>query len=137
MKNQFSVFLLSAILTTGVAPVYAAPLMSPSSQVIAQADAREKIAAEFIDLLVKGDTRNALERYDASLQESITPQSLGEMWDDLINETGPFQKTTRILTSENSPNIVIISCEFEKVKRDIFIIFNDTNKIVGLDYVQI
>lgn len=133
MKNQFSVFLLSAILTTGVAPVYAAPLMSPSSQVIAQADAREKIAAEFIDMLVKGDTRNAIEQYDSMAQENITPQSLGQLWDDLINETGPFQKQAGI---RSEGNIVIVSCEFEKSKRDLFITFNDANKITGLDYVQ-
>ncbi len=136
MKNQFSVLLLSAILTTGVAPAEAAPLLSPSPQVIAQATGREKIAAEFIDLLVKGDTRNALERYDTNVREDITPQSLGDMWGDLINETGPFKKTTGIRTSANSTDIVIVSCEFEQSKRDIFIIFNNADKIVGLDYVQ-
>lgn len=133
MKNQFSVFLLSAILTTGVAPVYAAPLMSPSPQVIAQADAREKIAEEFIDMLVKGDTRSAIEKYDSMAQENITPQSLGQLWDDLINQTGPFEKQTGI---RSEGNIVIISCDFEKSKRDLFITFNDGNKITGLDYVQ-
>ncbi|HIK11513.1 MAG TPA: DUF3887 domain-containing protein [Oscillatoriaceae cyanobacterium M33_DOE_052] len=133
MKNQLAVLLLSAILTTGVAPAYAAPLMSPSPQVIAQADAREKIAEEFVDMLVKGDTRNALERYDSTIRENITPQSLGDMWSDLINETGPFEKRTSI---RSDGNMTIVSCEFEKGKRDLFIIFNDANKIVGLDYVQ-
>ncbi|GAB4292038.1 MAG: hypothetical protein Fur0025_27490 [Oscillatoriaceae cyanobacterium] len=134
MKNQFAVFLLSAVLATGVVPAYVAiGQASPSPQIIAQAEAREKIAAEFIDLLVKGDTRSALEKYDSTVRENISLQSLGDMWGDLINETGPFEKTTGI---RSEANLVIVSCEFEKSKRDLLIIFNDSNNIVGLDYVQ-
>ena len=133
MKRYIGVLLLAAVLAGGSMPAFAreAPRLA-EGQILAQVEDRGAIAEEFVDLLAKGDFSSALDKYNSKVAEEITPQSLGQQWNDLIAEAGPFQKR---ISSEANSEVVEVTCEFEKGNRDLVIIFNNRNEIVGFDHV--
>ncbi|NER36409.1 MAG: DUF3887 domain-containing protein [Oscillatoria sp. SIO1A7] len=134
MKKYIGVLLLATVVAGGSMPAIASSVPRFSEpQILAQAEGIAAIAEEFIDLLAKGDFSSALKKYNSKIAEEITPQALGLEWNDLVAETGPFKAR---ISSKADSEVVEVTCEFEKGNRDLVVIFNDRNEIVGFDTVQ-
>src|SRR5207244_1693753 len=58
-----------------------------------------------------------------------------QTWDGLIKQVGPLKKTTDIRT-EKIPkyDVVLTTCEFEKMALTMRLVFNDKKQIAGLSF---
>ena len=134
MKKYIGVLLLATVMAGGSIPAIASSVPRLSEpQILAQAEDRGAIAEEFVNLLAKGDFSGALKKYNSKVAEDITPQSLAPQWNDIVAEAGSFEE---ILSSKTDDDIVTVTSSFEKGNRDLLVIFNNRNEIVGFNPVQ-
>jgi Protein of unknown function (DUF3887) len=107
-----------------------------SGLLIAQASTPEAIAIEFVNDLSSGDYNAALSLYDSDLRPVIKLDSLIANWEDLTNELGALQNVSirsRAASLANTPvdsSLVVLTCEFEGGRRDLFVVFTEDNEIV-------
>ncbi len=98
-----------------------------------QTDPRCSAAAEFVNLLAKGEFSEAAENFDAKMQEFMPPETLQQTWESVVVKTGPFQeqlKTSK--TKRLRADIVAVTCRFEKATLDVCVVFDRAEKISGL-----
>ncbi|MGQ9610680.1 MAG: DUF3887 domain-containing protein [bacterium] len=92
-------------------------------------------AKEFVNLLAKGDFRNAVNDFDNTMKSSLTPQKLEQIWKSLLANVGQFKEQTGIRTEKlNQYDVIYVTCKFEMSSLDMKIIFDKT-QIAGLWFV--
>jgi dienelactone hydrolase len=112
---------------------FAIPLLLP-----VHARAEDVIAAgkEFVDLLAKQDFAAAVARYDATMKAALPEAKLRETWEGLQAQVGPFQKQLRARTEKvQGYDVVLVTCQFEKMALDTKVVFDSERKVAGLFFV--
>jgi len=139
---KYSLILIASLILSGVvilpAEAQSADLQSPHR--IAQdtqAPEYEAIAQEFINDLATADFDAAIQTFDTSGAENVTQSSLTQTWQDIVAQSGPLQQQANIQLEpsepSNEPTLVIITGEFERECRDLFVIMDETGEVIGLD----
>ena len=96
----------------------------------------ERVAREFMDAVINGRFVSAASFLSTELQEEIPPSGLQAKWQRLQRITGNYVKMKRISLAENADRmkLVLVTTEFGRVTDNIYVILDDTNTIVGVDF---
>ncbi len=89
----------------------------------------------FVDRLAKGEFALAASGFDETMKRVMPEASLTKSWNDLIALAGPFQK--RIETTvhtEQGYQIVLVTCEFERTRLNVRVVFDANRQVAGLFY---
>jgi hypothetical protein len=92
-------------------------------------------ANELVAKLADRQFAAAVEDFNEALKNELTPEKLEETWNAIIdpNQMGPFVKQLGSrLENEADPNILLVTCEFEKGCLDAKIVYNAQKQVVGL-----
>ncbi|MDI6863441.1 MAG: DUF3887 domain-containing protein, partial [Pseudothermotoga sp.] len=98
----------------------------------------EQAGVRFIQLLATNDFEKAQQMasqilLDALKQSNLTLESF---WKTLNLQVGNFKQILRVKsTTEQGYNVIFVGCEFEKMKLDAKIVFDQQEKIAGLQFL--
>lgn len=93
-------------------------------------------AKGFVELFTKEDYSNAVKNFDNTMKGVMTPEKLKEAWQGLLVQAGSFKRQVGVRqTKEQGFDIVYVTCEFEKSRLDIKVVFNSAKEISGLWFV--
>ncbi len=91
-------------------------------------------AQDFIRQLVVSDFAGARRLFDGDLLQAFPEARLKETWLQLVSQVGAFQEIRSSRVVERQENrIVTVTCQFEKAPMDIYVIFNASGQIAGLN----
>lgn len=91
------------------------------------------LAEKFVQLLVNEEYEKAVQNFDATMKGALSVNKLDNVWQNLIARVGHYKKQVGLRqTKEQGFDIVYVTCEFEKAKADIKVVFNDAKEITGL-----
>ena len=94
------------------------------------------LAGEFVDLLEKGEYSKAVENFDLIMKVAMSAKKLENVWTELQKKTGPYVSRESMRTATKGKyTAVFVTCQFEKTKLDIKVVFNDKKQISGLWFV--
>lgn len=105
---------------------------SPNSE--QQSAALIESAAAVVRHLAAENFCAARENFDSNLQRTFTTEKLQEWWATVIAQAGAFKEQLQV-TQQKTPegyDVVLVSCELEKSPIVIRVVFDVTQKIVGL-----
>lgn len=113
---------------------------APGIQAQASAQAEDALtvkAREFLAALEKGDFNLAARDFDETMLKVSGPDKLETMWrTQLPKKLGPFKKQTSARRDEFAGyEIVLVTCEFDKVILDARVVFDKSGKIAGFGFV--
>jgi hypothetical protein len=96
----------------------------------------EAVVRDFITALSRGHFISASSFLSPSLQEEIPQSQLQARWQRLQRETGEFVRIRRVSRAENTPEmkLVIVTTEFNRLTDNLFVILDDRNQIIGVDF---
>ena len=98
----------------------------------------EEIAHKVVDALAARDFASARGYLHPFLKKEIFPQQVQKKWQQLLLETGPFQKRVKTQVRKGSSmdniDVVLVTIEFEKVTDNLMVIFDRDKRIIGLDF---
>ena len=124
MKLRILVLALAAVCL--LASCGRQPKMPQSGEVTASAKA-------FVDLLAKGDFAGATQSFDATMKTAMPPDKLQTTWTQLSNAAGSYVRQISTRTEQSDDlTAVYVTCEFEKTKLDIKVVYNSAKQISGL-----
>jgi hypothetical protein len=89
----------------------------------------------FVDHLAKGEFSLAASRFDETMKRVMPEASLAKSWNDLALMAGAYHK--RIETSvhtEQGYQIVLVTCEFERTRLNVRVVFDANRQVAGLFY---
>jgi dienelactone hydrolase len=91
-------------------------------------------AQNFVRQLVVSDFAGARRLFDGDLLQAFPEARLKETWLQLVSQVGAFQEIRSSRVVERQENrIVTVTCLFEKAPMDIYVIFNASGQIAGLN----
>jgi dienelactone hydrolase len=103
--------------------------VSPADELVAK-------AVRFLEALNQGDFARAAKDFDETMMKVSPPGKLEEFWKGVPGHLGNFKRRTAARREElGSYDIVLITCEFEKVTLDARIVFNKNKEIAGFQFV--
>ena len=124
-RLSFAVILVTSILF--------AQQITPSS---AETDELVIKAQAFLEALSRGDFQAAVKDFDATMMKVSGPEKLAEFWNQVPEKMGVFKRQTAARRDELGPyDIVLVTCEFEKVTLDARVVFEKAGKIAGFQFV--
>jgi hypothetical protein len=96
----------------------------------------EAVVRDFITALSRGHFISASSFMSPTLQEEIPQSALQGKWLRLQRLTGNFLRIRRIARAENTPEmkLVIATLEFNRLTDNLFVILDDKNQIIGVDF---
>lgn len=90
-------------------------------------------AREVISMLSKGQFKEIIARFDSTMKKAAPEPRLRAIWTSLIAQTGKLKAELSDSSFVfNGYNIVIVTCQFEKSKLDVKVVFDKNSKIAGL-----
>ncbi len=93
-------------------------------------------AKGFVELFAKEDYSNAVKSFDNTMKGVMTQEKLKEAWQGLLVQAGSFKRQVGVRqTKEQGFDVVYVTCEFEKARLDIKVVFNSAKEISGLWFV--
>jgi hypothetical protein len=105
-------------------------------QTTAESDELIVRARKFLELLSKDDFQGAAKNFDETMKKVFSPAKLEEFWKAVPSQLGAFKKQTKARREQLPPyDIVLVTCEFEKVTLDARVVFNKNKEIAGLQFV--
>lgn len=141
--KQTSVTLLAFASVTAVTelPVQAERLTPPppvkrvQSSKEVDKEALETQASQLIDLLSQEKYEEARKAISRALAVELTADKIGEIWEELIEITGPVKKQvgSRVISTVNA-DLVVIETEFESNTDEFIVTFNKKGEIIGVDF---
>ena len=130
MKNAF---------LTVPAAVLALSLWCASGQAPSKTPAPDDLvgkARSFLERLDKGDFAGAAAGFDETMTEVSGPDKLAAFWKEVPGRMGAFRRQTAARRERLDPyDIVLVTCEFEKVTLDARVIFDAQGRIAGFQFV--
>jgi dienelactone hydrolase len=97
-------------------------------------DELKQEAKDFIYRLVEGDFAGACRRFDNDMAQALPEARLKETWLQLIGQAGAFQEIGSSQAVEKQGHrIVTVTCRFEKAPMDVYVVFNPSGHIAGLN----
>ncbi|MEB3170553.1 MAG: DUF3887 domain-containing protein [Synechococcaceae cyanobacterium] len=96
----------------------------------------EAVVRDFINALSRGHFISASSFLSPTLQEEITQSALQGKWLRLQRVTGNFVAIRRVARAENTPEVklVIATIAFNRLTDNLFVILDDRNQIIGVDF---
>lgn len=93
----------------------------------------DRLATEFIDLLVAGEFETAAATFDDTMTEALPPAALARTWEQLIGQVGAYRsEVSRRQESTGGYDAVIATSRFERSDLDIRVVFDAERRIAGL-----
>jgi uncharacterized protein len=93
-------------------------------------------AEQFVDQLAKGDFSDAVKGYDTAMTNAAPPDKLKQIWESLTAQVGPLKARLSARTERlGQYDGVFVTCQFEKTKLDVKVVFNRSKQISGLFFV--
>ncbi|MCK4250018.1 DUF3887 domain-containing protein [candidate division WOR-3 bacterium] len=124
------IFLLLAVFLIG------SIISCEEKEVVPKAGDLTAQAKGFVELFAKEDYSNAVKSFDNTMKGIMTQEKLKEAWQGLLVQAGSFKKQIGVRqTKEQGHDVVYVTCEFEKAKLDIKVVFNSAKEISGLWFV--
>jgi hypothetical protein len=97
----------------------------------------DRIAKNVVQALAENDFVRARGYLSALLKTEIFPQQVQSKWKELLKSTGAFKKIKEITvvpgSMGNQTDVVLVTVEFAKITEDIFVIFDQNRRVVGID----
>ena len=135
-------YVLRAVYGVLAAPMLLAALLVVSSEVrvLAQEkpfeDALVLKARQFLDALSLEDFQTAVKDFDETMMRVSGPEALAAFWKQVPNQLGAFKKQSTVRRDKlGDYDIILITCEFEKVTLDARVVFDQKQKIAGFQFV--
>ncbi len=101
-----------------------------------KADALIGKARNFLERLDRGDFAGAAADLDATMMKVSGPDKLAVLWKEIPARLGSFRRQTAARREPLDPyEIVLVTCEFEKVTLDARIVFDKEGRISGFQFV--
>ncbi|MHB1422402.1 MAG: alpha/beta hydrolase [Gemmataceae bacterium] len=109
---------------------------------LASAGAEEKklpeqtaAATALVDALAKSDFTAAAKDFDRAMQKALPLDKRKELWEALLKQVGKFQKRTGTRVEKvDKYDVVIVTCQFEKMALDARVVFNAEKQVTGLSF---
>ncbi len=93
-------------------------------------------ARAFMDALSRDDFQVAVKDFDEAMLKLSGPEKLAEFWKQVPSQLGVFKKQTAARRDKlGAYDIVLITCEFEKMTLDARVVFDADKKIGGFQFV--
>jgi dienelactone hydrolase len=93
-------------------------------------------AAALVDALAKGDFKTAVKDFDKVMLEKLPADKLKDTWEKISKQVGPFQKRTALRSEKGGKHeMVLVTCQFEKLALDARVVFTEDGKITGLFFI--
>ncbi len=93
-------------------------------------------AEKFVEQLAAGEFAQATGAFDTAMRRAMPQDKLKKTWEALLAQTGPFQKQTGDRNEKvRQYDVVFVTCQFEKTKMDVKVVFNEAGDISGLFFV--
>jgi len=95
-----------------------------------------EVVQNFMDYLFMGHYISARSYLSPLLQEDLTPAEIQSRWQNLQRRTGNAVKVKRIVLAETgtTQQLVLVNTEFTRLTDNIFVVLDDSNQIVNLDF---
>lgn len=106
----------------------------PRSNQVAQASELQSNAEKFVDAMAMQDWEMARQFLNPLFRDQWAIPMMQQSWQDWQASAGIFQE--RLDTTVDG-NIVLVSVQFGDIKNDLIVIFDETQKIVGIDFPQV
>jgi hypothetical protein len=91
------------------------------------------MAKTLVAQMASGEFGKAIEPFDDTMKRVLPADKLKQVWDGVIRQYGPLQRTTEARTETiKKYKAVLVTCEFERGPLDVKVVFNSGNKIAGL-----
>lgn len=96
----------------------------------------EKVVGDFMAAVMDGRFVAATSFLSPEMQEEIPPAALQRKWQVLQRRTGNVISVRRILRSESTADLklVLVNIQFTRTTDNLFVILDNTNQIVGVDF---
>ncbi|HUA22496.1 MAG TPA: DUF3887 domain-containing protein [Steroidobacteraceae bacterium] len=93
-------------------------------------------AVSFVRALAKGDFEAAEADFTDQMKQAAPPAKLGEVWQRLISQVGPFQDTGDSKTVvQNGFTTVVVRTDFKSRALGIAVTFDSAQRIAGMHFV--
>ncbi|MGA7538079.1 MAG: DUF3887 domain-containing protein [Steroidobacteraceae bacterium] len=93
-------------------------------------------AVSFVRTLAKGDFNAAEADFTDQMKQAAPPAKLGEVWQRLISQVGPFQDTGDSKTVvQNGFTTVVVKTDFKSRAIGIAVTFDSAQRIAGMHFV--
>lgn len=98
--------------------------------------AASKVAMEFVKALSSGQYISARSFLSLALQKEISPAALQQKWQELQQLTGNFVAVKKAVEANSTPSarLVLVVTAFNRLTDNLFVILDDHNQIVGVDF---
>jgi dienelactone hydrolase len=94
-------------------------------------------AQKFVALLTRGDFAAAVKDFDKKMTEVLPSKKLEDLWKTWVARLGAVKKQLGARQDRAGKyDIVFVTCQFEKAKFDIKVVFDSAKQISGLFFVQ-
>src|SRR5688572_30549934 len=88
--------------------------------------ARAEAALALIDRLKKGEWDKATENFDAAMLKAAPAAEMKKIWEAVTKGVGPLKKVGAARAEKAGKYLrVIVPCDFEKMKLDVRVVFDD------------
>lgn len=112
--------------------LFAQPQVSPPNG----ADELIVKAKSFLEALTRGDFKRAVVDFDETMMKVSGPERLAEFWHQVPDKIGVFKRQAAARRDKLGPyDVVLVTCEFEKVTLDARVVFDKAGKIAGFQFV--
>jgi hypothetical protein len=95
-----------------------------------------KVAEGFVKAISQGQFITARSYMSLDFQKELPPAAVQRKWQELLRETGNFQRIRKVTEAEhtNSSKLVLVETDFNRLSDSLFIIMNAKNQIIGVDF---
>ncbi len=92
-----------------------------------------ELSESFLNKMLRGSYDSCRSYFDASVLDKINPQMIQSMWEKIPNYVGEFKSYDNVRSEkQDTLEIVLMTCAFEKTKLDLKLVYNTPKKIVGI-----
>lgn len=96
---------------------------------------QEKLAQEFVSLLVAEDFSGAVEKFDAAMMEMMPEPVLSNTWAQVLEQAGAFGEQVATQSGDHEGlRIVVVTCAFANVKLDVRVVYTKALEVTGLGF---
>jgi hypothetical protein len=90
-------------------------------------------AKEFVNMLAQENYTGCVARFDQTMKDGLPEPKLKEAWQTILNQVGNFEKQIGARqTKESGYDVVYVTCQFERSKIDVKVVYNANREITGL-----
>jgi dienelactone hydrolase len=94
-----------------------------------------EMAIALVDAMAKGDYAAAGKNFDKVMEKAFPTDKQKGTWETLVKQVGAFQKHTGTRVEKAGKyDVVIVTCQFEKMALDARVVFNAEKQVAGLNF---